>query len=106
MKVSEIIRRLNREKRDWNNSENIGPEVRWVVRGIDTAILHVRNIQREQLTQERLRGPHVMSFRAVFLYATIRRALNYLKTCDRARAIAVLERAITLIQGETNVHKA
>ncbi len=97
MNSAEVLRRLFRERKEWKASENLGPEVYWTLRGIDNCIRHVKNIVRDQRSQERLRRPAIYRWRARDLFFAIRNALVYIKRGDRKKAISMLERIVRLV---------
>ena len=67
-------------------------EVEWTLRGIKLAIGHVKDIRREQLSNERLRRPRISRWLARDLFHAVTISLGYLHRADKKRAIDTLEK--------------
>lgn len=93
MNSAEVLRRLCREKKEWQ-SFGTDPYVAATIQGIALCITHVKMILREQLNNERIRYPRISRLHARYLYRSIEVALHRLKTGDGVRAIQGLEKAI------------
>jgi hypothetical protein len=92
MNSAEILRRLYRERQEWKVSGD-GVEVGWVVRGLDIALRLVHAQAKEERSNARKRRPRLSRWAAADLFQAVTQALAHLSRADRARAIAVLEKA-------------
>ncbi len=92
MNSAEVLRRLVKEKKEWMQT---GPtvEAQFVIRGLNLSIMHVRNILKEQMSNERLRKPRINHWIAGDLFHAIEVALGYLGRADKKRAVHFLEKA-------------
>ncbi len=93
MNYIEIMRRLCKEKREWQNSAALGHEVRWIVRGIDLCIKHIRDIGCEKTRRDLLLHPILGMNASGELYHAIEVALKYLSRGERSKGIERLQEA-------------
>lgn len=94
MNATMFLARINKDKKEWLGSiPQNSDEIRWVVRGLDIAIGHAKDLVREQSLRDDQRKPPVHKWCARDLYHAIRMALNALSRAERSVAIEILEKA-------------
>ncbi len=104
MNSDEVLRRLWREKKDWEAADKGTREAEWVLRGINLCVAHVQAIVEEQKNKAELRKPTISRWFAKDLYYAIFTALNLLGRGERSKAVRVLEEARNAAQRQDSHH--
>ncbi len=97
MNGAEVLRRLNKERRDWSHGGD-GVEVNWTLRGMDIAFGIIYAIAKEEQAAMQLRRPKLSRWMAGDMYNAIGRALSSLRRGERAKAVAILQDAADAAQ--------
>lgn len=102
MNPAEVLRRLYKEKKEWQRTDDRTPEVEWTLRGIDLCLKHVQDIIKEQRTNFRLKHPKVDHQHATKLYRACYGAWKALRRSQRLHAIKILQHVMDLVPPGTH----
>lgn len=97
MNPSEVLRRLWKEKHEWEAMDYKTPEIEWTLRGINLCVNHVKDIVQEQRTKERLKHPKVDHQHATKLYHAIKGALHQLKISNHKSAAKIMTHILEIV---------
>ncbi len=104
MNAEEVLRRIRREKKQWEDADRGTREAEWVLRGINVCIGHVQEVIAEQKNKAELRKPTISRWFAKDLYHAIFTALNLLGRGERTKAVRVLEAARNAARSQDSHH--
>lgn len=92
MNSAAVVKRLYRERQEWRAAGE-GAEVSWTVKGLDIALRVVHAMAKEEKIKAAARRPPLPIWLTGELFRAVTQARRYLDVADRAKAIAILDKA-------------